>query len=170
MNRDDSIQEVIAEVIAIHKELADDAHAIGVHRKELGSRVDVINKRYLKLFERVMSEILAMQRTKFAAIAEELERMREAAEELLEKYLTEKARRERLEAHVAELSQQNEKLKSVIRAKDLEMAMMSSRISELETSEQAYHAYLEDLKRDREKLERDRLSLEAKIKVCYFVC
>ena len=52
-------------MIDLHKELEDDSHSIGVHRKELGARVDSINKRYLKLFERVMSELLAMQKNKF---------------------------------------------------------------------------------------------------------
>ena len=78
MHTNNSIQLVISDVIAIHKELEVDAHAVGVHRKELGARIDSINKRYLKLFERVMSELLAMQRNKFTSLAEELEKMREA--------------------------------------------------------------------------------------------
>lgn len=164
MNRDESIQSVISEVIAIHKELADDAHAIGVHRKELGLRVDSINKRYLKLFERVMSEILAMQRAKFTAIAEELEHMREAAEELLDKYLTEQAKRERAEGQILELTEQNKKLQSVIRAKDLEFKILEGKIAQLEDSEGDYMSTLEEMKRLREQEEQDRLALEAKLK------
>jgi len=165
MNRDESIQSVISEVIAIHKELADDAHTIGVHRKELGTRVDNINKRYLKLFERVMSEILAMQRTKFAAIADELERMREAAEELLDKYLFEKAARERAESQVAELTDQNKKLQAVIRANDMERQMLEARVHQLEGYESDYLSVLEEMKLLREQEDLDRLNLEARLKV-----
>jgi hypothetical protein len=59
-----------------------------VHRTQLAARLDSANKFYLKLFERMLSEVLAMHRVKFrnqTAAMEELRQMMEAVQALLDK-------------------------------------------------------------------------------------
>jgi cell division FtsZ-interacting protein ZapD len=91
--------------------------------------------------------------------------MREAAEELLDKYLFEKAARERAESQVAELTDQNKKLQAVIRANDMERQMLEARVHQLEGYESDYLSVLEEMKLLREQEDLDRLNLEARLKV-----
>lgn len=72
MNDNASIQAIISQVIGLNKELSDEIFHIAAHRKELAARVDVINQNYLILFERIMSEILSMQRRKFRAMTDQV--------------------------------------------------------------------------------------------------
>ena len=123
-----------------------------------------MNKRFLKLFERVMSELLAMQRNKFASMADELERLREAAEELLDKMLAEKSRREHLERHVKELQDRNDQLAAMLKIKDSEITSLQDQIETLEREAREHMAYLEELRSEREKWEKEREELERRLK------
>ena len=165
MNENSNIQQIINEVVSIHKELSEDTHAISVHRKELGARVDSINKRYLHLFEEVMSELLSMQRNKFNVMADELEKMRSAAEELLDQLLELKEEKARLEVQLKEITEQNENLLSLNRARELEISMLHQRVSDLEKVEKDYFESLEQLRRDREREAREREALEERLKI-----
>ena len=165
MNENSNIQQIINEVISIHKELSEDTHAIGVHRKELGARVDSINKRYLYLFEEVMSELLSMQRNKFNVMADELEKMRSAAEELLDQLLQLKDENALLEVQLKEITEQNENLLSLNRARELEINMLHQRVSDLEKIEKDYIDSLEQLRRDRERETLERAALEERLRI-----
>jgi protein-arginine kinase activator protein McsA len=89
-------------------------------------------------------------------MADELERLREAAEELLDKLLAETAAREYQERHVRELTALNEKLQSLLRVRELEAELLRDRIAELEKSASDYLSLLEEMRKQREQWEKDR--------------
>lgn len=65
MMESDSMRSVLTQVLQLNVEVGNIVLSVNSHRKELGAKLDSANKTYIKLFERMLSEVLMLQRQKF---------------------------------------------------------------------------------------------------------
>jgi hypothetical protein len=65
LSENQSVKNCIEEIVEAHKEISRIATNVSGYRKQEGSRLQEANKLTMKLFERMLSEVLMMQRNKF---------------------------------------------------------------------------------------------------------
>lgn len=65
------MNQIMREVLALHGTMEDITKELS-NRKDLGARVDLANQTYVRLFERMLAEVLQMQRSKFQSTAKTL--------------------------------------------------------------------------------------------------
>jgi hypothetical protein len=65
LSENQSVKNCVEEIVETHKEISRIASNLSGHRKQEGSRLEEANKLSMKLFERMLSEVLMMQRIKF---------------------------------------------------------------------------------------------------------
>ena len=65
MMESDSMRSVLTQVLQLNVDVGNIVLSVNSHRKELGAKLENANKLYIKLFERMLSEVLMLQRQKF---------------------------------------------------------------------------------------------------------
>ena len=80
------MQQILTEILDLHKTMDDVKDEMIVelppHRQDLVGRVDIANGTYINLFERMMAELLLIQRSKFKNQTQTIRELRALISEL----------------------------------------------------------------------------------------
>mmetsp|Transcript_13000 Transcript_13000/g.19601 ORF Transcript_13000/g.19601 Transcript_13000/m.19601 type:complete len:1143 (-) Transcript_13000:175-3603(-) len=159
----DSIKGVLQEVVEVHSTIESVAQSLRGHRPGMGRNLEESNKLFLKLFQRMMSEILMMHRHKFQSQSKELVELRNRVSELESAFAksTEESDIYRRRAEQAEI--RIEELEAVCHAKKVEIRYLNKEIEQLRRQHTDFVHILELERKENEKLATAHKANEAAI-------
>jgi hypothetical protein len=141
MMESSTIKEVLHEVLDVHTEIHHFAQSLG-HRQEAARRLEEANQLNLKLFQRMISEIVMLHRQKFQsqtaqcmALEEQVEYLQTMLSECQEELAIGKRRIEKSDL-------KSEEFELLCKAKDAELAVMANQLMELQSSHDRYLSQL----------------------------
>jgi hypothetical protein len=142
MMESSTIKEVLHEVLDVHTEIHQFAQSLG-HRQQAARRLEEANKLNLKLFQRMISEIVMLHRQKFqsqtaqcAALEEQVEYLQSVLSQCQEELAIGKRRIQKSDLRC-------EEFELLCKAKDSELTLLSIQLATLQASQGEYLRQLE---------------------------
>lgn len=159
----ESVKNLISQIVEVHKDLSNFKYVISGHRKEMIQKLEETTKLSMKLFERMLSEVLMIHRIKFKSQTSTIN-------ELKGKVATQETIIENFKERVDVLNRKTKRLEfeldeqlQLIKLKDLEIQMYTDKYISLEEGRQSYLKAIEDGQIEaRQRAERNAES-EAKL-------
>ena len=118
--------------------------------------MDAANKTYIKLFEKMLAEVLNIQRQKFNTQTKSVEQLEAKVTELNLKIVDVSGNFAFMNAKALGLADINKELGSTIRTRDMEIRMLQDQVSELESIKADYLQSLADAKAAKENYKVQR--------------
>ena len=156
------MQDVMNMLIETHNQIDEICKTMNVHRPQLSSQLEESNKFYLKLFERMLSEVLQMHRVKFKSQTDEMEQLKfelSGKQALIDEQceLKEGAR-----AQCERLQEEIENIKKMMNARDIEADLLQQRLDAMEKYREDYENLLRENQTRIEDNEKERKALHSK--------
>lgn len=150
MMESSTIKEILNEIITVHNEIQSIVHQLG-HRPSLASQLTEANKLNIKLFQRIISEILMLHRHKFQSQTTKCHELEGLVTSLQERsfYLQEELviSKQRID----KLDNKCQEYEVLCKAKDTEILLLSDQLHELERYQAESLQQLEEEKRLHER-------------------
>jgi hypothetical protein len=137
-----AIKEVLHEVLEVHTEINNFAQSLG-HRQQAARRLEEANKLNLKLFQRMISEVLMLHRQKFQSQTAQCSVLEEQVLQLQQQLLSCQDELEIGRSRIKKLDIKCSEFELLCRAKDAELAVAANQLAELQTYQEEYLSQLE---------------------------
>ena len=139
MKDSQSLQSVIKQILEVYKEIAEVVSHVRVHRVVLAQQLEAANQLYINLFERLLSEVLMMQRLKFRSQTGEIQECKTNIAELESSLVYEKKENRDLKTKSERLNRKVDETLGVLRSRELEIALLRQEIANLEKYRDDYN-------------------------------
>lgn len=137
-----AIKEVLHEVLEVHTEINNFAQSLG-HRQQAARRLEEANKLNLKLFQRMISEVLMLHRQKFQSQTTQCSVLEGQVLQLQQLLLSCQEELETNRGRIKKLETKCLEFELLCKAKDAELAVATNQLSDLQRSQDEYLCQLE---------------------------
>lgn len=158
-----AMERILKKVLETHNSVVEVLAEL-VYRKDLSVKVDAANKTYIKLFEKMLAEVLQIQRQKFNSQVKTVEQLEANQTGLQAKLEDVTGNFSFMSAKAAGLADINKELGLTLRARDTEIKMLQDQVTELEGIKGDYLASLADAKAAKDNYKIQRQELERKLR------
>lgn len=160
----DRMQQILSEVLEVNTSISDIVPSVAGHRRDWGRVVENANKAYLRLFESMMSEILLIHRKKFKSQTKDITDLRVEKARVDNEIEQLKIANEVLRSRINSTELEFEKLRSMLRARDKQVTMLTEEVERLDEIRKEYMQYMADIRDIKARRDKEREELEARLR------
>jgi hypothetical protein len=138
-----AIKDVLHEVLEVHSEIHTFAQSLG-HRQQAARRLEEANKLNLKLFQRMISEVLMLHRQKFQSQTTQCSALEGQVLQLQQLLLSCQEELEIGRSRIEKLETKCMEFELLCKAKDAELAVATNQLNDLQAYQDEYLSQLEE--------------------------
>jgi hypothetical protein len=157
-----SMMMIMQQVMEVHNTVTEVIKDL-YHRKDLSSRVEVANQSYISLFERMLAEVLLLQRSKFNVHIKTIEEETTKSRMLSKKLEKSESTLEYMIVKSTKLTETNKELNATNFKKDGEIRELTIQVDALEIIKGDFMQSIVDTKKSKDLYILNRMELEKKI-------